>query len=622
MKIKLDESGIRNIRELAKNYDKSIIYGHMDLDGLASSICAKSYLERYGIKTVDFQIIQYGATEFAISKPTDPKTMGVLVDFAHGKPFMKIHTDHHQNQIVMKGSSNQFAHTESNASTWSTTISTSDIFPPEDIRVINMVDAAQYNREGVKPDEMMKASISVDKEKSVLRNHIEMGMACGKLVLAYKNKPGFFKEVVMRANPSLESMYNTIIKIIKEKIASGERNWVDSSVIEDNAQKYWEDQSSKKIQDGTIDDIDNISNGQSILIDDIIFQCGGGNTRKTGGYDRYTAFRLYPNAKYFIMLWDSIGMMQVSKNPWNENNKENINLGELVLDDIFKKKVAPKLHTDKYKISLLAIKRVNESQYNAENNSIGFDYDGMIAVYPKLEELFSKFSPRYQNVIRKYMNWKPNDFVEQSSEEVKKALDILGRKLYVYLSDIVIENSGGHPSITNLSGFDYLNEELRLRKKLENNKNPYIKPEVKKDEKTDKEKNKLDDKPKKDNLSTVILKSIAKDVIRKLQGQEIKKPKRVRKSTNRAPKNESISNERLANREAIKYMKTLDNKILENLNPVLEEDFYIFLSNKYDNYEYKRNIYSKNEVFKSLCESLKNKNVSDSLKSFIKNILI
>ena len=69
-------------------------------------------------------------------------------------------------------------------------------------------------------------------------------------------------------------------------------------------------------------------------------------------------------------------------------------------------------------------------------------------------------------------------------------------------------------------------------------------------------------------------------------------------------------------------MKTLDNKILENLNPVLEEDFYISLSNKYDSYEYKRNIYSKNEVFKSLCESLKNKNVSDSLKSFIKNILI
>lgn len=616
MKIKLDESGIRNIRELAKQYDSAIIYGHQDLDGLTSSICAKSYLERYGIKTVDFQIVQYGATEFAISKPTDPKTMGVLVDFAHGKPFMKIHTDHHQNQIVMKGSSNQFAHTESNASTWSTTISTSDIFPPEDIRVINMVDAAQYNREGVKPDEMMKASISVDKEKSVLRNHIEMGMACGKLVLAYKNKAGFFKEVVMRANPSLESMYNTIIKIIKEKIESGNKRWVDPSVIEDNAQNYWEEQSSKKIQDGTIDDIDNISNGQSILIDDIIFQCGGGNTRKTGGYDRYTAFRLYPNAKYFIMLWDSIGMMQVSKNPWNEN-KENINLGELVLDDIFKNKVAPKLHTDKYKISLLAIKRVNESQYNAENNSIGFDYDGMLAVYPKLEELFSKFSTRYQNVIRKYMNWKPTDFEEQPTEEVDKALDILGRKLYVYLSDIVLANSGGHPSITNLTGFEYLNEELRLRYKLEKGYNPYIKVEKEKEDKP-KEKKK-EDKPKKDSLSTVILKSIAKDVIKKLHGEKIE-PKIVKRK--KSVKTESVSNERLANREAIKYMKTLDKSILENLNPELEEDFYVSLSNKYDNYEYKRNTYPKNVIFKSLCESLKNDKIRKTLKDYIKNILI
>lgn len=620
MKIKLDESGIRNIRELAKQYDSTIIYGHQDLDGLTSSICAKAYLEKYGIKTVDFQIVQYGATEFAISKPTNPKTMGVLVDFAHGKPFMKIHTDHHQNQIVMKGSSNQFAHTESNASTWSTSISTSDIFPPEDIRVINMVDAAQYQREGIKPDEMMKASISVDKEKTVLRNHIEMGMACGKLVLAYKNKPGFFKEVVMRASPSLESMYNTIKKIIKERIASGERNWFDSSVIEDNAQKYWEDQSSKKIQNGTIDDIDSIRDGKSVLINDIIFQCGGGNTRKTGGYDRYTAFRLYPNAKYFIMLWDSIGMMQVSKNPWNENNKENINLGELVLEDIFKKKVAPKLHTDKYKISLLAIKRVNESQYNAENNSIGFDYDGMLAVYPKLEELFSKFSPKFQYLIKKYMNWKPTDFEEQSSEEVNKALDILGKKLYVYLSDIILANSGGHPSITNLTGFEYLNEELRLRYKLEKGINPYIKVEKKKEDKP--KEIKKEDKPKKDSLSTVILKSIAKDVVRKLQGQEIEKSKRIRKEINRAPKNESISNERLANREAIKYMKTLDNKILENLNPCLEEDFYISLSNKYDNYEYKRNTYSKNEIFKSLCESLKNDNIRKSLKDYVKNILI
>jgi len=618
MKIKLDESGIRNIRELAKNYDKAIIYGHIDLDGLTSSICAKVYLERYGIKTVDFQVIQYGATEFAISKPNDPKTMAVLVDFAHGKPFMKIHTDHHQNQQVMKGSSNQFTHSESNADTWSTKISTSNIFPAEDIRVINMVDAAQYKREGIKQEDMLKASINVNRNNSVLRNHIDMGMACGKLVLAFKNKPNFFKEIVMRANPSLESMYNTIRQIIKERIENKERGWINPNEIEKNAQEYWKEQSSKKIENGTIEDIDKINNGKSILIDDIIFQCGGGNTRKTGGYDRYTAFRLYPNAKYFIMLWDTIGMMQISKNPWNDD-VENINLGDLVLNDIFKKTVAPFLHKDKYKISLLAIKKLNESKYDDENGSIGFDYEGLLTVYPQLKNVFDKFSNKYQYLIKKYMNWKPKDFVEQSPEEIEKALDILGRKLYLYLSDIVLANSGGHPSITNITGFDYLNEELRIRKKLENNKNPYIKVDVKKDDKSNEDKKNVNDKSKKDNLSIVILKSIAKNIVRKLQGQEIKKPNYSRK---KPLKTESVSNERLANREVLKYIKTLDNKILENLNSELEEDFYISLSKKYDNYEYKRNIFTKNQLFKSLNESLKNDKISKSLKNFIKNILI
>lgn len=617
MKINLLETGIRNIRELAKNYKKAVIYGHQDLDGITSSIAAKAYLERYGIQVVDFQIIQYGAMEFAITKPIDENTMGVLVDFAHGKPFMKIHTDHHQNQQVMKGSSNQFRHSESNADTWSTSISTSDIFPTEDIRVINMVDSAQYKREGIKPEDMLKATINVDKEKSVLRNHLDMGMACGKLVLAFKSRPDFFKEVVMRAKPSLESMYNVIRKIIKERIAMGEKRWVDPKKIEKNSLNYWNEQSSKKIPNGEIKDIDDMSNGQSLMINDIIFQCGGGYMGSVGSYDRYTAFRLYPNSKYFIMLWNAFGMMQVSKNPWYEGNDlDDVNLGDIVLGDIFKKRVAPSLYNDKYKISLLAIKRLNEEKVDENKGSIGFDYEGLINVYPKLGELIDKFSDKYKYVIKKYMNWKPSDFIESDPKEIEKALDILGKKLYVYLPDIVMANSGGHPSITNLTGFGYLNEELRLRSRLDKGENPYEKSNYKKDS-----------SEKSDALSVVILKSIAKDIIKVLSGEKLNPTKKTykkhyRKDINKTPKNESISNERLANREAIKYMKSLDEKILENINPDLEEDFYISLSNKYDNHQYKRNIYTKNDIFKALNESLKNDKIRKSLKDYIKNILI
>ena len=273
-------------------------------------------------------------------------------------------------------------------------------------------------------------------------------------------------------------------------------------------------------------------------------------------------------------------------------------------------------NTDKYKISLLAIKKMNEEKVDEEKGSIGFDYEGLLAVYPKLRELYDKFSPKYQYVIKKYMNWKPSDFINQPEEEVKKAIDILGRKLYVYLPDIIMANSGGHPSITNLTGFGYLNEEISIRKRLDKGENPYEKSKYKKDP-----------NEKSDALSIVILKSIAKDVIKYLSGEKLEPKKSnykkyYRKEINKSPKNESISNERLANREAIKYIKSLDNKILENLNPCLEEDFYISLLNKYDNYEHKRNIFTKNQIFKALNESLKNNNVSNSLKDYIKNILI
>jgi hypothetical protein len=44
----------------------------------------KEYLKKYGITTVDCEVIQYGDKEFAISKPDDKgDVMPVLVDFSH-----------------------------------------------------------------------------------------------------------------------------------------------------------------------------------------------------------------------------------------------------------------------------------------------------------------------------------------------------------------------------------------------------------------------------------------------------------------------------------------------------------------------------------------------------------
>jgi single-stranded DNA-specific DHH superfamily exonuclease len=65
----IKESGIRDINDIAKRYNKAKIYFHIDLDGVTSAIAMKVYLESYGIEVVDAETIQYGTDEFAIKKP-------------------------------------------------------------------------------------------------------------------------------------------------------------------------------------------------------------------------------------------------------------------------------------------------------------------------------------------------------------------------------------------------------------------------------------------------------------------------------------------------------------------------------------------------------------------------
>ena len=167
---KVNESGIRNITDLAKEYNKAEIYFHKDLDGIASAVGMKTYLARYGIKTVDAHPIQYGGEEYAVPKPRS-KVMAVLVDFSHGKVTMNIHTDHHEGQIgVEKGTSTSFVKTPSNAAYISQVLSPSDLFPPKDMKILNTVDAADFASQGITPDDIFRAVFKVNKNISMEKN--------------------------------------------------------------------------------------------------------------------------------------------------------------------------------------------------------------------------------------------------------------------------------------------------------------------------------------------------------------------------------------------------------------------------------------------------------------------
>ena len=158
MKKLIKESGLREIKALAKRYPKAKIYFHQDLDGVATAIAMKKYLEDNGIKVVDSEIIQYGDKEFSIRKlDARGDVMPVLVDFAHGKPMFVIHTDHHDTQAgVEQGTSTNFKSSRSNVETISQSISPKDIFTQDDVETISMIDSADYAKYNITPEQVIE----------------------------------------------------------------------------------------------------------------------------------------------------------------------------------------------------------------------------------------------------------------------------------------------------------------------------------------------------------------------------------------------------------------------------------------------------------------------------------
>jgi hypothetical protein len=290
MKNLLKETGLRDINNLAKRYPKSEIYFHQDLDGVTTAVAMKKYLEDNGIDVVGAHIIQYGDKEFAVKKnDAQGDVMPVLVDFAHGKPMFVIHTDHHDKQVgVEKNTSTQFRGARSNVETISQVVSPKDLFPSSDILLINTVDSADYAKYNITPDEVVNYIYRLDKEKSLQQNKMLLGLVINKLLLAFKNKPGFLEGLVMDSEPSLMSILNNIKNWMKKT------NAANPEELQKNAEGYK----------------DNMKNFPRVS-DSIIFQYGGGSMFKPGSYDRYTPFRNNPDADFLIMAWP-MGLVQAS----------------------------------------------------------------------------------------------------------------------------------------------------------------------------------------------------------------------------------------------------------------------------------------------------------------------
>jgi hypothetical protein len=62
----------------------------------------------------------------------------------------------------------------------------------------------------ITPDEVVNYIYRLDKEKPLQKNKMLLGLVINKLLLAFKNKPGFLESLVMDSEPSLMSILNNI----------------------------------------------------------------------------------------------------------------------------------------------------------------------------------------------------------------------------------------------------------------------------------------------------------------------------------------------------------------------------------------------------------------------------
>lgn len=434
--------GIRNIKDLSKRYNKAKIYFHQDLDGVTTALAMKEYLKNNGIDVVDSEVIQYGDREFAVKKPSARgDVMPVLVDFAHGKPMFIIHTDHHDKQIgTEKGASKSFRQARSNVETISQVVSSKDIFPSDDIKMISTVDSADFAKLDIKPEELMNYIFKYDKENDLLKNKMAMALVTNKLLLAYKNKAKFLESLVMDSTPSIKNIYLNIVKMAKED------GYVSPEVMKVNLQNYIKSQSES----------DKVQYDEDF---GIISQYGGGALFKPGSYDRYVPFKLYPNANFLVIVWP-MGLLQASCNPFKKNRElKGVNLGEIAEEvlEVFKTRLKEK------KITIDTIKYFAEKSKHFNEDSVGFNYNDMMAMFEDSDEgVIGLETPpkgsseeytteRWVEAIKKVMS-KPYDSLSEREIKALKLLRVTGW-------DMIKSNSGGHKCITNISGLTYFGKD-------------------------------------------------------------------------------------------------------------------------------------------------------------------
>lgn len=495
-----EEVGLRNLNKITKDYTEFEIWFHKDLDGVTSALAMKTFIETYyKLKLVDCHVIQYGGLEYAI-KTGKPNTLKIVCDFAHSKPMFRIATDHHDSQVGAGDTeSTYFKPSRSNVETISGEISYSDIFTAGDIELIQTVDSANFLKHNIKPEDLQRAIFKYEKAETAAKNRFMMGFVVNRLLLAYKNKRISCKSMdgkrdhinrnileclVMDSSASLFSMFNNIRNYLNNartsdklgRLATPEEITANLEAYINRMKDYRfiEDPETGEVQDYDPNNwkhkklsTSGAKIGKGVHFDEeskIISQYGGGNLFKPGSYDRYTPFKNFPEAEFLCIVWP-MGLIQVSCNPFKEKRLKDINLGEIAKEVLAKYEPILK----RYFISLDSIKKEFETSqdWKQMSKAEGEDYEGVGFKHTDLEAFYADcvYEKRDKSIVK----------VDISSDEVKSAMDTIYSDmtdeqkqflstLKIPVWELIIRNSGGHPSITNLSGLNFLKYNKQMLK--------------------------------------------------------------------------------------------------------------------------------------------------------------
>lgn len=487
-----EEVGLRNLTKITSGYKKCEIYFHQDLDGVTSALAMKEFLKNYyGIELADAHIIQYGGMEFAI-KETQPGNLPVLVDFAHSKPMFHIATDHHDSQVGGEDTtSTYYKPSRSNVETISGEISYSDLFTAKDIELIQTVDSANFLKHNITPDDLHKAIFKFEKSESADKNRFMMGFIVNRLVLAYKNKRitvrskdgkrnhinrNILECLLMDSTTSLYSIYNNMIHYINNAKTNDKKGVLASQEeITQNLQDYIVRMKSLSVienpETGDIMEYDpdnwrhqnlvkkgaKISDG--VTYDPnykIITQYGGGSLFKPGSYDRYVPYKNFPDSEFLCIVWP-MGLLQVSCNPFREKRLKDINLGSIAKEVLAKHENILK----RFYIPVEGIKREFETSQNwkAMKKAEGDDYRGVGFRFSDLEAFYKDcvYEMKEGKIVDVDIN-KNNIMVAMNTnyDDLSSNQKYLLGSIKIPAWEIITRNSGGHPSITNISGINFL----------------------------------------------------------------------------------------------------------------------------------------------------------------------